>query len=85
MSEELKNELGTEESAEKQMTVKTYSIEGSELDLYEKEDDYDKGKNNPFASIDGGTITTITNEENNKNTNTNNNQQDTEPNINSSK
>ncbi len=55
ISNELEQELGkeiVEDSAGK--ITKTYTVEEYELKEYEKNDEYDKGKKNPFSTVDKG-------------------------------
>ncbi len=85
MSSELEEELGTELLEENEKIVKTYTVDSTDLDLYENENDYDAGKKNPFSMIDGGN-NVVTNNSNNVNSgntgsnsnneNNNNNNQD---------
>lgn len=50
ISNELEEELG-KEVLEDETIVKTYTVDGTDLDLYE---DYDEGKKNPFSVVDEG-------------------------------
>lgn len=45
---DVEEELSESEVSEPQNIVKIYKIEEKDLDLYEKEDEYDRGKMNPF-------------------------------------
>ena len=75
ISNELKEELDKQiiENANQTIT-KTYTVEAEELKQYEKNDEYDKGRNNPFSSIKEETDST-----------TQNQIVDIQPNINSAK
>lgn len=71
--EDIKQEL--EESIEdEQNIVRTYYIDSTDLDLYESTNDYNKGKENPFADYTQeeptSNINSITNNINKNNTNT---------------
>ena len=56
---------------EEQNIVRTYSIDSTDLDLYESTNDYDKGKANPFAYYKTQEeISSNNNTENNNTTNT---------------
>lgn len=87
MSSDLEEELG--EELEEEEIVKTYTVDSSDLELYEN-DDYDAGKKNPFSSIDGAK-TIITEKEPNGNSdkdpdnNQDNKQNDTQANIKTTK
>ena len=65
ISNDLEQELGKEVIQDDTGKItKTYTVEEYELKEYEKNDEYDKGKKNPFSTIDEGTVvnTTIENE-----------------------
>lgn len=65
ISNELEQELGKQVIQEDTGKItKTYTVEEYELKEYEKNDEYDKGKKNPFSTIDEGIVinTTIENE-----------------------
>lgn len=49
---DVENELSKSVVSEPQDIVKTYKIEEEDLDLYEKTDEYDRGKINPFKFSD---------------------------------
>lgn len=64
LSEEMTNELEeTIEASKSQNIISTYRVDASDLKRYEKTNDYDKGRVNPFGAIDS---------EQNNNNNTNN-------------
>lgn len=50
LSEEIKNELETENSDQNSEIVTTYELDASDLKGYEKTKEYNKGKKNPFAA-----------------------------------
>lgn len=52
MSNEIKEEIGKNAITGEQTIVKTYTIESTELSVYEKNKDYNAGKYNPFALDD---------------------------------
>lgn len=55
ISNELEQELGKQVvQGDIGKTTKTYTVEEYELKEYEKNDEYDKGKKNPFSVIDEG-------------------------------
>jgi hypothetical protein len=64
-SNEIQNELKDSLNTETQNIVKTYTIDSSDLSLYESTDNYDKGKRDPFYSYN----TTATQTTNSTNTN----------------
>lgn len=71
MQEELEETLQTTET---QNLVQTYSVDGKDLDRYERTKDYEKGKPNPFSPT--ATVEDSSNSSNNNShTNTNNNSQ----------
>ena len=75
MPEDIKKDL-EQTVPDEQEIVKTYSIDNTDLDIYEATNDYDKGKPNPFAVYEEEVIDTSTDSEgNNSNNNTNNNSQ----------
>lgn len=49
MPQEIEDEIGKNAIADEQTIVKTYTIESTDLSLYESNKDYDAGKYNPFA------------------------------------
>lgn len=59
VSAELEEELGKEALKENETIVKTYTVDSSDLEIYQKENDYDIGKKNPFSTVDKGESTTI--------------------------
>ena len=77
LEEEIKNEINTNESLETEKIVKTYKIEGADLQVYEYEKNYEKGKVNPFSVLNTETENTTSNTVSNENptntTTTNNN------------
>lgn len=55
ISNELEQELGKEVTEDDTGKItKTYTVEEYELKEYEKNDEYDKGKKNPFSTIEEG-------------------------------
>lgn len=75
IKEELQQEV---DETQNSMTPIVYEINNSDLNLYEKSKDYQKGKVNPFADTSNGNTTTNTTTSNGNNTatgttNTNNN------------
>lgn len=70
VKEELEEEV---EEKEDEIAPIVREINGSDLNLYEKTKDYQKGKVNPFADTSSGTVTSgNTNTPNGNNTNNNN-------------
>lgn len=70
VKQELEQELNKVDSEE---IIKTYQLDASDLEHYEKTKEYDKGKVNPFAKYSTqGTNTTNTNQNNNANNSNNN-------------
>lgn len=69
LSGEMENELKETLSTTSQNIIKTYYIDSSDLQVYEKQNEYDKGKANPFEDF----ATKITNTNNSTNTNSTNN------------
>lgn len=67
--EEIENELG-KNGIEKQNIIRTYYIDSTELGAYEKTNNYDKGKANPFADYTTNSLS-ISNTTNNNNVNNN--------------
>lgn len=65
LSEEMKNELATEQADENSEIITTYELDASDLKSYEKTKEYNKGKKNPFAAEE-----TSTNENSSNDTNT---------------
>lgn len=51
ISEDVKNELELSMDTQTQNIIKTYQIDASDLKLYEKTNDYNKGKANPFEEL----------------------------------
>lgn len=62
-SESIKKEINETISEENKEIIVTYEIDNTDLKTYEKSNDYDKGKENPFAAY------TVQNEKPNGNTN----------------
>ena len=59
ISNELEQEVGQVVSGNNQETItKTYVVEEYELQEYEKNDEYDKGKKNPFSAVGEESIVT---------------------------
>ena len=67
MPEDIKEDLDKSIPNE-QRIVKTYSIDSTDLDIYEATNDYDKGKPNPFASYEEETEESSSDLENDNNT-----------------
>lgn len=61
LPEKIQEELD-ETILETQNIVKTYKVDSDDLYKYEKSNDYDKGRNNPFEAIDLNTNETPQNE-----------------------
>ena len=57
LSEEIKKELGNENSDENTQIVTTYELDASDLKEYEQTKEYNKGKKNPFATEETSTDT----------------------------
>lgn len=72
LSEELKNELGYEETEKNEMIITTYELDASDLRKYEKTKEYNKGKKDPF-SIDTTEPNGNSSTENNQATSSNEN------------
>ena len=71
VKQELEENLNNMESEE---IVKTYQLDSVDIEQYEKTNEYNKGKVNPFAEYSAGTSnTTNENTTSNGNTNTNDN------------
>jgi len=64
----------TLKESETQELIKTYLVDGSDLEIYESTNDYDKGKVNPFESYSTNDVTEDTENSNNNNNNSNNSQ-----------
>ncbi|MBQ3145614.1 MAG: hypothetical protein IJB90_03480 [Clostridia bacterium] len=85
ISNELEEELG-KEVLEDQTIVKTYTVDSADLELYQKENDYDIGKKNPFSTVGTETITiTDNNNENGNGQSSSNTVKDNQANINTTK
>ena len=67
--EEIENELG-KAGLEKQNIIKTYYIDSTELKAYEKTNNYDKGKANPFADYTTNSLNIDTSNNNSVGNNT---------------
>lgn len=87
ISNELEEELGKEVLEADDTIVKTYTVDSADLELYQKENDYDIGKNNPFSTVGTETTTTITdkNDTNNNGQSSSNTVKDNQANINTTK
>lgn len=82
IKEELEEDI---EEKEHEMTPIVREINSSDLNLYEKTKDYQKGKINPFSDTSSGTVSNgNTNGQNGNNTNNSNNNSNTNNNSNSS-
>lgn len=59
MPNEIKNEITVSDVMATENVVRTYSISAKDLDVYEYTNNYDKGKENPFAigDCDGASTT----------------------------
>jgi hypothetical protein len=68
IKEELEDDI---EETENTMSPIVYEIDASDLTLYEKTNDYQKGNVNPFADVNSTTTTTTSGETNGDNSNTN--------------
>jgi hypothetical protein len=68
IKEELEDDI---EETENTMSPIVYEIDASDLSLYEKTNDYQKGNVNPFADVNSTTTTTSSGETNGDNSNTN--------------
>lgn len=62
LSEEIKNELESEQADENSEIITTYELDASDLKSYEKTKEYNKGKKNPFAAEETSTGATSTEE-----------------------
>lgn len=60
LSEELKNEIEQENLDENSEIIKTYELDASDLKEYEKTNEYNKGKKNPFSAETSGTTNNTT-------------------------
>jgi len=69
MQEELD---ATIKEAEKQNIIKTYKVDSSDLKEYERTNDYEKGKVNPFEALPNEVVENNTSTEVNNNNNNNN-------------
>lgn len=69
MPEDIKEDLD-KAIPDEQRIVKTYSIDNTDLDIYEATNDYDKGKPNPFASYEEEKQDSSSDSENNNTQNT---------------
>lgn len=68
LDEDIKLELEEElKNADSDEIIKTYQVDAMDLDFYQKTNEYNKGKINPFAQYSSGT----TNNDENNETNTN--------------
>lgn len=87
ISNELEEELGKEVLEADDTIVKTYTVDSADLELYQRENDYDIGKNNPFSTVGTETTTTITdkNDTNNNGQSSSNTVKDNQANINTTK
>ena len=81
LSEELANELEQESEDEDSEIIKTYELEASDLKKYEKTNEYNKGKKNPFSAESSATTNSTTG---NNTTSSTNEQNDTVENTSSS-
>ena len=83
--------LANQKKNENEKIVKTYTVDSTDLDLYETENDYDAGKKNPFSIIDSENIPSTSGNQNNggsNNTGTgsgNNQNEDVQGNIKTTK
>ncbi len=75
LSEEMTNELEeTIEASKSQNIISTYRVEASDLRRYEKTNDYDRGRVNPFGELDAGENSNNNTENSNTPVEWNNNQ-----------
>ena len=61
LSEEMQEDLSQTEDEETTTIITTYSIDATDLKQYEKNNQYVKGKQNPFASESEGSTSNIIN------------------------
>lgn len=66
LTEKMSKELKDADLEETKEVIVNYYIDATDLKQYEKTNEYDKGKSNPFAAVEESTA------ENNQDTNTNN-------------
>lgn len=71
-SEEIKQELNSEVNSDSDNIIKTYEITASDLDQYQKNNEYNPGKKNPFAPISQGESDNTSGETNTDSSNTTN-------------
>lgn len=71
LEETVQQELDANLNNKSDEIVKTYQIDSVDIEHYEKTNDYNKGKVNPFAEYSTGTEGTIDNNGNNINTDNN--------------
>lgn len=64
LSQEVKNEIESEQMDEDSEIITTYELDASDLKDYEKTKEYNKGKKNPFAAEETSTNTTNIEEKN---------------------
>lgn len=50
-SQEVKNEINTEVQDDSSQIIKTYEVTATDLDKYEKTNEYNPGKADPFAAV----------------------------------
>ena len=79
LDETVKQELDKElQDVESEEIVKTYKLDAIDIENYERTNEYNKGKVNPFAQYSAGANGTNNTTNNNSNTNSNNNNNDIE-------
>lgn len=76
LEETVKKELEENLNNKSEEIVKTYQLDSVDIENYEKTNDYNKGKVNPFAEYSTGTAGTNNNTGNNTNSNSNTNNND---------
>lgn len=76
LEETVKKELEENLNNKSEEIVKTYQLDSVDIENYEKTNDYNKGKVNPFAEYNTGTVGTNNNTGNNTNSNSNTNNND---------
>lgn len=64
LSQEVKNEIESEQMDEDSEIITTYELDASDLKDYEKTKEYNKGKKNPFVAEETSTNTTNIEEKN---------------------
>ncbi len=74
LQEDIKQELDQElKDINSEEIIKTYQLDASDIEVYERTNEYNKGKVNPFAQYSTGAAGNTTSNANNNSNNTNNN------------